>query len=106
METIIIKQEHKDFVAKYAPNQDVGGFSNLSSSDLQKSSRLGFQHTGIWGEVGFHLFAHNSIEQLGKMLAAKVEHYHKTGQGDGGFDDKITHNGKTRLIDIKTTHIT
>lgn len=106
METIKITQEHKDFVAKYAPGQDIGGFSNLSSSDLGKSSRLGFQWTGIYGELAWAIFRRGSLDHLRKLLEMKFRTLRPSGQGDGGFDDEISHNGSTRLIDIKSTHIT
>jgi hypothetical protein len=105
MEVIEINQEHKDFVAKYAPGQDIGGFSNLSVTDLKKSSRLGFQYTGIYGELAWYLYRYGNYEKLRRLLEHKFETLRPAHQGDGGFDDQITHNGFTRLIDIKTTHI-
>lgn len=105
MEVIKINQEHRDFVTKYAPGQDIGGFSNLSSADLKKSSRLGFQYTGIYGELAWYIYRYGSYDKLHKLLEYKFETLRPTKQGDGGFDDQITHNGLTRLIDIKTTHI-
>lgn len=106
MEVIKINQEHRDFVAKYAPGQDIGGFSNLSSSDLKKSSRLGFQYTGIYGELAWYIYRYGDYSKLGELLDYKFANLRPTKQGDGGFDDKITHNGFTRLVDVKSTHVT
>jgi hypothetical protein len=50
MEEIIITPEYRAIVEQHSPGQDIGGYSNLDKSDLNKSSRLGFQHTGIYGE--------------------------------------------------------
>lgn len=106
MEVIKITQEHRDFVAQYAPNQDIGGFSNLSKEDLKKASRLGFQHTGVLCEVGWNLFRYGNLNKLQELLDFKFANLRPTGKGDEGYDDEITHNGFTRRIDIKGSHIT
>jgi hypothetical protein len=106
MEIINITKEHQDFVKQYAPNQDIGGFSNLSSSDLNKSSRLGFQYTGIFGELAWYLYRYASLDKLQKLLEYKFAELRPTNTGDGGFDDVVTHNNFTRLIDIKSSHTT
>lgn len=102
---IKITQEHKEFVEKYAPGQDIGGFSNLSSDDLKKSSRLGFQYTGIYGELAWYIYRYGSYDKLGELLEFKINNLRPTKQGDGGFDDQVTYKNLTRLIDIKSTHV-
>lgn len=106
MEVIKISQEHKDFVLKYAPGQDIGGFSNLSSTDLKKSSRLGFQYTGIYGELAWYIYRYGSYGKLAELLDYKFQNLRPNKKGDGGLDDQVTHNGLTRLIDIKSSHVT
>jgi hypothetical protein len=105
MITIPITQAHKELTLKYAPGQDLGGYSNLDKSDLGKSSRLGFQHTGIYGELAWHMFRRGNTIKLVKILEEKFATLRPTKKGDGGYDDDITHNGTTRLIDIKSSHI-
>ena len=104
-EVIKINQEHKDFILKYAPGQDIGGFSNLSPDDLKKSSRLGFQYTGIYGELAWYIYRYGSYQKLGELLDFKFKNLRPAKKGDDGFDDKVEKNGLTRLIDIKSTHV-
>jgi hypothetical protein len=103
---ITITPEHRAFVEKWSPIQTLGGMSNLDPSDLGKSSRLGFQHTGIYGELAWQLFRRGNIDTLQKLLDHKSATLGLGKRGDNGYDDEITHNGKTRLVDIKTSHIT
>lgn len=105
MENIKISKKEKDFVKKYANYQNLGGFSNLSSNDLKKASRYDFQLTGLYGEVAWYLYRYNSYDKLKDLLEYKYINLN-FGKGDGGEDDKITHNGITRLIDIKSSYIT
>lgn len=105
METIKITQEHRDFVTKYAPGQDIGGFSNLASKDLGKASRLDFQYTGIYGELAWYLYRYGNYDKLKNLLEYKFAILRPTKKGDNGFDDEITHNGMTRFIDIKSSHV-
>jgi hypothetical protein len=106
MEVIPITQEHRDFVLKYGPNQDIGGFSNLGKEDLKKSSRLGFQYTGLFAELGWALYRYGNLDKLQKLLDFKFATLRPSGKGDEGYDDEITHNNFTRKIDIKGSHIT
>jgi hypothetical protein len=105
MENIVITPEHRQFVSQYAAKFDIGGFSNLPASDLNKASRLDFQYTGIYGELAFYLYRYGSYDKLHKLLQHKFETLRPIKKGDGGFDDCVSHNGLTRFIDIKTTHI-
>jgi hypothetical protein len=105
MEIINIQPEHLQFIEKYAPQQDIGGFSNLATADLSKATRLDYQLTGIAGELAWYLYRYHSLEKLGKLLDFKFETLRPTRKGDDGYDDKITHNSKTRLVDIKTSHV-
>jgi hypothetical protein len=104
--TVPITDEHKATVLKYSPNQDIGGVSRLDPADLAKSSRLGFQHTGIYGELAWNLYRRGNTDELVKMLEHKFATLRPARKGDDGEDDTITHNGKTRKVDIKTSHIT
>src|SRR5271157_1159154 len=105
METITITQEHRDFIAQYAPNQDIGGFSNLSKQDLGKATRHDFQLTGIAGELGFYLYRYGNYDKLKSLLDQKFVELRPARKGDDGLDDIITHNGTTRYIDIKSSHV-
>ena len=104
MKTVLIDQKYRQFIEEYAQFQTKGGFSNLKSKDLNKASRYDYQLGGVSCEVGWFLYRYGSIDPLKKNLDFKREHFDKTGKGDGGFDDSITANGKTRLIDIKSSH--
>lgn len=99
---IIITDEHKLFIAKEAPKLDLGGFSNLSSNDLKKASRLDFQYTGLFGELAWNIFRHNSINKMKDLLEFKEKTLNK--KGDQGFDDFLTYKNQTRFVDIKTSH--
>ena len=103
---ITITTDHQAFVAQYSPIQTLGGYSNLAAADLGKSSRLGFQHTGIYGELAWHLFRRGNIDVLRTTLDNKAATLGLGKKGDEGYDDEITHNGRTRRIDIKSSHIT
>lgn len=105
MEVIKIEKEHIDFTSKYGENQNIGGFSNLSPDDLKKSSRLGFQYTGIYGELAWYIYRYGSSEKLAELLDFKFQNLRPNKKGDGGFDDKVEKNGLVRLIDIKSTHV-
>lgn len=102
---IDIKDKYVDFISKYSSKLDLGGFSNLNKSDLQKSSRKDFQKTGLYGELAHFQWRYGSIDKLVSNLDGKLAHYEKTGKGDDGKDDIITYNNKTRFIDIKTSHV-
>ena len=103
---IEIKPEHIELVSKYSPHQTIGGVSRLDPEDLAKSSRLGFQHTGIYGELAWHLFRRGNTDELVKTLEHKFATLRPGRKGDEGEDDTITHNNITRKVDIKTSHIT
>ena len=105
MITIDVNEEHIKFINKYAEYQTIGGFSNLSKSDLSKASRLNFQKTGVAGELAFYLYRYNSYKKLESILDSKFKNLRPAGKGDGGFDDSLTFNNKTRLIDIKSSHV-
>ena len=64
MEEVEITKEHQDFVVPYAKGRDLGGFSNLGKNDLQKSTRLDFQYTGLYGELAWYLFRYGNYEKL------------------------------------------
>lgn len=106
MEIIQITQEHRDFIAQYAPNQDIGGFSNLSTHDLGKATRHDFQLTGIAGELAWYLYRYGTYDKLKKLLDQKFAELRPQRKGDNGLDDIITHNGTTRYVDIKSSHVT
>lgn len=106
MEIIEITTEMSDFVAQQAPRLDLGGFSNLKKADLSKSSRLGFQYTGLYGEVAWYCYRYGGFDRLSKLLDEKQLHHAKTGKGDDGHDDSIMFKNKQRLIDIKSSHCT
>jgi hypothetical protein len=106
MQVISMTDEYKEFVNKMAPLQTIGGLSNLDSNDLDKSSRLGFQYTGIYGELAWHLFRRGNFILLQEMLEEKHRTLRPKRKGDDGRDDEITFRGITRKVDIKTSHIT
>ena len=101
----MITSEHRDFVARYAPGQDIGGFSNLSKNDLSKASRLDFQYTGIYGELAWYLYRYGNLDKLQNLLEQKFRELRPQRKGDDGLDDIVTHNGKTRNIDIKSSYV-
>jgi|ERR1019366_3829932 hypothetical protein len=105
MEIIKINKEHLEFVEKYAHYQDLGGYSNLASNDLNKASRYDFQLTGLLGELAFYLYRYGSYDKLRELLDHKYATLRPAGKGDDGFDDQVTHNGTTRFIDIKSSHV-
>lgn len=104
MEVVEIRQEHRDLVSKYAIKQTIGGFTNLSSSDIKKATREHFQYTGLYGEAAWHTFRYGNLNKLRDLLDMKYEVCRENGIGDGGYDDHITKNGHTRIIDIKSSH--
>src|SRR5271163_661067 len=109
MITIKVDPQYDAIITKYANHFTLGGFSNLGKSDLSKASRNSFQKTGLYGEVYWALHRYGSIEKLQKLLDKKVEVLvplfgTSESRGDEGEDDSITSNGKTRLVDIKTSH--
>lgn len=106
MEIIPVSEKMSEFVAEQAPRFDLGGYSNLKKADLNKSSRLGFQFTGLFGETAWYMYRHGSFKRLKELLDFKFNHYTNTGKGDDGQDDTLIYNGKQRLVDIKSTHIT
>ena len=105
MITVQIDPKYLPLVENYAAKLDLGGRSNLSSSDssarqLVMSSNIrvslvkspivsGYMDTPM-------IFFHSSMY--------KLAHYEKTGQGDNGRDDEITYNGFTRFVDVKSSH--
>lgn len=105
MISVEIGKKYSDFIERYAEFQTIGGYSNLDKSDLKKASRNDFQRTGVVGEVAFYLHRYGSIDKLKELLDLKFETLRPTKKGDGGFDDSITFNNKTRLVDIKTSHV-
>ena len=105
MEVIKITQEHRDFVAEYAPKQTIGGFSNLSKDDLSKATRHDYQITGIMGELAFALYRYGNYDKLKALLDQKYRELRPARKGDNGLDDIITHNSTTRYIDIKSSHV-
>jgi hypothetical protein len=106
MQTISITPEHYEFVAQYAPKQDIGGFSNLSAHDLNKATRHDYQITGVLGELSWYLFRYGNYNKLQALLDQKHQELRPLHKGDGGLDDIITYNGYTRKIDIKSSHVT
>jgi len=106
MEIIPVTEKLTKFVASQAPRFDLGGFSNLKKADLGKSSRLGFQYTGLYGESAWYIYRYASLRKLKDLLDYKFDNYTKTGKGDGGEDDNLRFEGHDRLVDIKSSHIT
>lgn len=105
METILINTDHRELIDRYAPDRDLGGFSNLSSNDLNKSSRLEYQYTGLYGELAWYLYRYGNLDKFKQITEQKRDTLTPLMKGDDGFDDEICHNGFTRLIDIKCTHV-
>lgn len=102
---IDVKDRFNSFIEKYSSKLDLGGFSNLAKSDLEKSSRRSYQITGLYGEAAFFDWRYKSIDKLISNLDGKLKHYYSTGEGDAGRDDILHYNGKTRFVDIKTSHV-
>jgi|ERR1700722_12258205 len=102
---IPIKQEHTSFIEEFAEKQTIGGFSNLASDDLKKATRLDFQMTGVAAELGWYLYRYNNFDKLKNLLEHKFQTLRPAKKGDGGFDDSITHNNKTRFVDVKSSHV-
>ena len=102
---ITITTEHLDFIKNHAPDLDIGGFSNLAKEDLSKASRLDYQYTGLAGEIAWYIHRYGAHDKLKSLLDYKFNVCRKNNIGDNGFDDSITYNNKTRLVDIKTTHV-
>lgn len=105
METIKINNDHKIFVNTYAEKQNIGGLSNLSKDDLAKSSRLGFQFSGIYGEMSFYLWRYGNYDKLKALLDYKFLNLRPSRKGDGGHDDDVMIGGIRKLIDIKASHV-
>jgi hypothetical protein len=103
---IKINEDLINLTEKYAIQQDIGGYSNLATIDLAKATRLDYQYTALYGEGAWYLYRYQSLEKLGKLLDYKFETLRPTRKGDDGYDDKIIHNSKTRLVDVKTSHVT
>lgn len=106
MEIITVTDKMSEFVASQAPRFDLGGYSNLKKNDLSKSSRLGYQFTGLFGETAWYMYRYGSEQRLKALLDYKYDNYTKTGKGDGGEDDSILFKGQQRLLDIKSSHVT
>jgi hypothetical protein len=104
MITVEIGKQYDKFLSEYSSKLDLGGFSNLSKTDLGKASRRDFQFTGLYGELAFFQYRYGTADQLQSNIDEKLKHYYSTGEGDGGFDDSIIYEGKKRNIDIKTSH--
>jgi hypothetical protein len=104
MITIDVGQEYYSFVEKYAMHFTLNGYSNLNKTDLGKASRKEFQFTGLYAETGYYIYRYGSIDKLRELLDKKVEILIPAKKGDGGYDDSITKNGKTRFVDIKASH--
>lgn len=105
MVKIKITQDIKDFVAKFAEKQNIGGFSNLKKFDLNKASRLDFQYTGLYGEAAWYLWRHGSIDKLETLLLEKETEFKNTKKGDNGLDAIINFNGVDKQVDIKSSYV-
>lgn len=101
-----IDDKYRGIIEKYANEFNIGGYSNLGKADLSKSSRLGYQFTGLFAELGWRLFRGSSIDDFVSMLEYKVQVCKPNKIGDDGYDDHITHNNFTRKVDVKGTHVT
>lgn len=106
MEIVTVTDRMSKFVSEQAPRFDLGGFSNLKKADLNKSTRLGFQYTGLYGETAWYMYRYGGFSKLKELLDFKYQNYTDTGKGDDGEDDSILYRGQPRLIDIKSSHIT
>lgn len=104
MITVQIDPKYLPLVENYAAKLDLGGRSNLSSSDLGKATRNEFQYTGLFGEIAYRQWLYGHADDLFPLLNDKLAHYEKTSQGDNGRDDEITYNGFTRFVDVKSSH--
>lgn len=102
---IKLNKEHLDFIKSKAPSLDIGGFSNLKKNDLAKATRHDFQITGLAGEAMWFLYRYNSLDKFKAVLDYKFATCRKNNVGDSGFDDCITYNKITKLVDIKTSHV-
>jgi hypothetical protein len=102
---INIESEKFDTIKKYAELQTIGGFSNLANNDLQKASRYDFQITGLSGEIAWYLYRYGSVDKLINLLDYKYQTLRPKNKGDDGHDDIITHNGTSRKVDVKTSHV-
>lgn len=102
---VVLNKEHLSFVDSRAPSLDIGGFSNLKKKDLTKASRLDYQYTGLYGELAWYLHRYGDYNKFQHILDYKLEICRKNNIGDSGYDDSITHNNKTRYLDIKSTHV-
>src|SRR5271170_1819614 len=105
MINIALNEEHLKFIEGRAPSLDIGGFSNLKKKDLSKASRLDYQYTGLYGELAWYIHRNGDYNKFKTILDYKFDMCRKNNVGDSGFDDSITHNNKTRFVDIKSTHI-
>lgn len=105
MINISLTEDHFNLIEQRAPSLDIGGFSNLKKADLSKASRLDYQYTGLYGELAWYLHRYGNYEKFKNVLDYKFDTCRKNNVGDSGFDDSITHNNKTRFLDVKATHI-
>lgn len=104
---ISIDQEIRDFAAHWAPIDTINGFSNLSSDDLAKATRVEYNYTGLFGEAGWYRWRYGTdgLKKLHSFKEIKAEVWRTERKGDGGEDDRITFRGTPRFLDVKTTHI-
>lgn len=105
MISVGLNEDHFKLIESRAPSLDIGGFSNLKKKDLSKASRLDYQYTGLYGELAWYLYRYGNYEKFKNILDYKFDVCRKNNIGDSGFDDSITHNNKTRYLDIKSTHV-
>lgn len=107
MIVVQVDDELQTLVSEQAPRFNIGGMSNLNSTDLAKADRGDFQYTGLYGEAAWfrHRYGADGLAMLRRQLDFKYENYTNTGKGDNGEDDRITFRGTPRFLDVKTTHI-
>jgi hypothetical protein len=98
-------KEYFKLIESRAPSLDIGGFSNLDKKDLSKASRLDYQYTGLYGELAWYLYRYGNPHKFVDVLDDKFAKLRPQNKGDNGFDDSITHNNKTRLLDVKSTYV-
>ena len=105
MISVLLNQDHFKLIEARAPSLDIGGFSNLKKQDLSKASRLDYQYTGLYAELAWYIHRYGNSEKFKNVLDFKFATCRKNNVGDSGFDDSITHNNKTRFLDVKATHV-
>jgi hypothetical protein len=106
MKAISIEKEHYPFIQKFAEHFTLNGFSNLKKTDLSKASRYQYNVTGVIGELGFWLYRYGTADKLWELMQRKVDVLKPLMLGDNGYDGEITSNGKTRTVDVKSSHVT